>query len=70
MPPFKRADHSAKPDKQGKIAVRIFLLDEKKQQDCFPVSGNRREDFFIEDATVGEVHALLKKVLFEDEEIG
>ena len=53
-----------KPDKPGKIVVRVFLLDETKRDGMQPVIGNRREDFALEDTTVGEVAGVIHQALF------
>ncbi len=62
--PFKRAQaKSAKPDRRGKVAVRVFLVNEAAAE-LMPVNGNLREDLLVEDATVGEVAEHLRRLLF------
>ena len=66
MPPiFKRAADAPgnKPDKRGRIVVRVFLQDESAS-DIRAHVNNLRRDFAVEDATVSEVAAVVDKALF------
>lgn len=67
--PFTRAKQTLKqkPDKKGKIVIRIFKRDEKKT-DFFPEIGNRREDIIVDEATVGEVFDVIEQTLFDRED--
>ena len=72
MPKFTSAkppkNKPTRPDKQGKVVIRVFLLDESRSGGLFPVSGNLKEDIFLEDTSVGVVVETIKNHLFESEE--
>lgn len=58
MPPiFKKTDAKpqAKKDGKGKVVIKIYLQDPKANTQ-FPLAGNRKEEFALEDTTVGEVY--------------
>lgn len=56
----------SKPDKPGKVVIRVFLVDETRAGGLFPVSGNLKEDIFLEDTSVGVVVETIKSHLFDD----
>ena len=62
---FKRAKvQSTKPDKQGKVVVKIFRpLNDLNLTS--PDINNRREDIVLESTTVGEVFEAIEKLLKE-----
>lgn len=62
MPKVKEIE-SPKPDKKGKVIIRIFLQDEKSGQPFTALAGNRRKDLVVEDSTVGEVCEILHDAL-------
>lgn len=62
----KSGKQTAKPDKRGIVAIRIFLQDPNRG-DLYPVYGNRREDILLEDTTVGEVREAIEKALWGGE---
>jgi hypothetical protein len=64
---FKRAgtvEEKKKPDLKGRVCVRVILCDLKAVQQPYHQAGNLRRDFYVEDATVGDVSAVLEKALF------
>lgn len=56
-PVFKRTDAKpqAKKDDKGKVVIKIYLQDPKAATQ-FPLPGNRKEEFALDDTTVGEVY--------------
>ncbi len=70
MPDFKRAapkGKGGKRDARGRVAVKVFLVDEKAggTYDA-AVPNNVKEVIYVDDASVGEVHARLEQALFGD----
>lgn len=58
MPPiFKKSNElvKAKKDDKGKVVIKIYLQDPKAQTQ-FPLAGNRKEEFALDDTTVGDVY--------------
>ena len=64
--PFVKGDTSkvSKPDKKGRVVVRILLQDPTKTSGIFPMPGNMKEDLVVEGSTVGEVLAAVNLALF------
>lgn len=66
---FKKGEPvSSKKDGEGTVVVKIFLQDPKSlATTAYPAPGNRKEEFTIPEATVGNVFDAIHKALFEGE---
>ena len=66
---FERAREPSycKPDKKGKVYIKIILQDEKLQKG-FPVPGSLKKEIFIENSSVGEVYDAINEALFSNEQ--
>lgn len=64
---FKKGSiENSKPDKKGRVMIKIFLIDEEKKAGVFPVNGNRKEEIVLEGTTVGEVINEMNALMFSE----
>jgi hypothetical protein len=66
MSPYERVK-SHRKDGKGQVVVKIFLQDTTLVPG-YPVSGNRKEEIAIADATVGEIYEIIDRALSTGEE--
>lgn len=72
MPPIfeeQKVEGAGKPDKIGRVAIRIFLIHEPAfaRGDLTAATGNRREDIVLTNTTVGEVTKAIRQQLFGED---
>jgi len=59
-----KAATKGKPDARGQVVVRVMLQDPRNKTAVVHLSGNLRDDIFVEGATVSEVAAAVRAALF------